>query len=313
MLPQYPSILVEIYQIAKSIFSSQPPTEPAATWLSGGAILAAALAIIAIGFYVKRIKKPPHKKIIFLGLPNSGKTVLFSVAMDYLQKKMNKASEKNYIAYGNYETARFINQAIATIRDKQRWPANTQGKEDHLVKILCNGKRNSLTYKDYGGEVFLDAFKGVEPSKNIIIDNGLKEELRNDIKDSDAIVLVVDSSLISNKQDEALFTSFFNLLSLIEESRFKGKLALTFSKGDVLHTGQDVSAAKKAFSRQQPNNWAKFLALKCKKEIFVVSAVEAVINEEGRQVPPSGFSQEKHSRNLLAPFVWIIPALEIGE
>lgn len=249
----------------------------------------------------------PHK-ILFLGLPGAGKTVLFCTAMDLLQRTFNEKCGSDNVVYEQLATDRFINETIRVYLRNQKWPPNTQGREIHKVSINIKSKKGYLIYKDYGGESFLNVFKehqeeGAENEEDALVEKEIKEELLEDIDESSDLIIVLDSAELFDNTNRILSDCLFNILKVIDTIKYKGKVALVFAKGDVVENKEE-SSVRRAFMDQQPNSFARIRG-RGNIGIFLVSSVKTVINNDGKRVPPIGYSTLSDSENILTPFYWL--------
>lgn len=273
------------------------------------------VVIVGVGGFFKNVQdvfgnnssKMPQK-VLFLGLPGAGKTVLFCSAMDLLQRTFNEECGDDSLVYEQQSTDRFINETIRVYLKNQKWPPNTQGREVHEVSININKKKNMLIYKDYGGEAFLNVFKESKENKKsteegVDIQKEVGAELLEDIEDSSDLIIVLDAAELFDNTNKNLSDCLFNILKTIDTAQFKGKIALVFAKGDVIENREKLSV-RKAFMDQQPNSYSRIRG-RGNIEIFLVSAVKTVINNDGKRVPPMGYTTMKDSENVVAPFYWL--------
>ena len=250
-------------------------------------------------------------KVIIIGLPSSGKTVFFCTGMDALQRRFNELEGWGSVIYEEPGTEGFVTTVVNSELRNRRWPENTRGKSEHRVSIRCKNKKMSLLYRDYSGEAFLAAFGGTDQtaveavfSQEKDVDGKMiKDELLEDVKAASDIVLVLDTSMIMNSVNRDLSVCLFNLLTTIKESGFSGRIAVVFTKGDILG---DLNAFsfEDALKRQQPNSYARLREMG-RYKMFMVSAVKCDVDTDGKYVPPVGYSSLKDSENVLEPFCWL--------
>ena len=117
-------------------------------------------------------------------------------------------------------------------------------------------------------------------------------------------MLVLDASLILDVVDMELSACLFNLLTQIKSSGFSGRLALVFTKADLLREIEGFSV-EEAFKSQQPNSFARLREIGG-YSLFLVSAVKCDVNDDGVPVPPRGYSSMKDSENVVAPLCWLL-------
>lgn len=255
------------------------------------------------------------RNVLLIGLPNSGKTVFFSVGMDMLQRIFNELPRGHAVIFEDAQTDQTVRETIAEVLRRQKWPAITLGHKEHRVAIKCGDKSLNLTYTDYSGEAFLGAFNpekapgafGEEEENQfpgVIEAEDVKNQLREDIKKSGDILLVIDASMILDAVHRELSVCLFNLLRFIEEFSFSGRLAMVVTKGDLAR-GIENFSVEQAFKEQQPNSFA-FLRERENFRIFLVSAVNCEIDSEGNHVPPKGYSSVRNSTDMLDPFSWLL-------
>lgn len=257
-------------------------------------------------------------RVIIIGLPSSGKTVFFCTGMDALQRRFNELEGWGSVIYEDPETEEFVTTVVNSELRNQKWPESTGAARENRVSIRCKNKKMTLLYREYGGEAFLEAFKWTDSkgADRDIFDaalsqekkatgKALKVELLEDVKAASDIVLVLDSSMILNTVDRDLSVCLFNLLTTIRGSGFSGRIAVVFTKGDILGDLKTFSF-EDAFKRQQPNSYARLREMG-RYKMFIVSPVKCdVSDEDGRYVPPQGYSSLKDSENILAPFCWLL-------
>ena len=252
------------------------------------------------------------QNVILIGLPGAGKTVYFCVSMDVLQRKCNDLDKSFGVIFEEQKTERMVRNTVDILLRNQRWPENTSGSETHGVSISVKGKKLTLIYKDYSGEAFMHAFgepsllkiEQTETPEDNNPDTIFVKELLEDVASSNGIILVLDASLILDVVNMELSACLFNLLTQIKKSNFSGKLALVFAKGDLLHELKGVSV-EEAFKKQQPNSFARLREIG-QYNLFLVSAVNCVVNDDGASVPPLDYSSMEDSENVLAPLCWLL-------
>jgi len=252
------------------------------------------------------------KNVLFIGLPGAGKTVYFCVSMDVLQRKCNDMDSSFGVVYEEHRTERMVRNTVDVLLRNQQWPENTSGSETHHVSISVQGKKMSLVYKDYAGEAFMRAFGDSaafedtlpEATEHVDGDDRFVNELLKDVVSASGIVLVLDASLILDVVDMELSACLFNLLTQIKSSGFSGRLALVFTKADLLREIEGFSV-EEAFKSQQPNSFARLREIGG-YSLFLVSAVKCDVNDDGVPVPPRGYSSMKDSENVVAPLCWLL-------
>lgn len=280
------------------------------------------LLLVLFSSFIYYMQKTHEKKVreaydqrdsvMLIGLPEAGKSVYFCVAMDLLQRKCNDMQDGFSVIFEDHKTERHVRNTVDVLLRNQKWPPNTPVRETHNVSISIKGKKTPLTYKDFSGESFMRAFGNItspniastESAEDTTQEDQLTNELTKDIVSAKGIILVLDSSLIMDTVNLELSACLFNVLTLIKHSNFTGKLAIVFTKADLI---RDIVGflPEEAFKSQQPNSYARLREIDGYR-LFLVSAVRCIVNNDGVSVPPLGYTSSSGSENVLAPLCWLL-------
>jgi len=252
--------------------------------------------------------KRAQPAVIVIGLPEAGKTVCFNVMIDRLRRLFNADDNT-----GRYtvkclgdETEERVSDVMTELK-KRKWPEATSGFETSQINIAYVNKKNGhvakeLICQDYGGEV-LESATGESPGESAAPEEAV-ESLKADIKTASNIMLVMDSTMLGEKSGNEKNKKFVRilrrLLSLIENAGKARKIALIFTKGDMLddETRNDV---KKLFEEQYPGAYSSFRGMGAQFEIFLVTAVKC----PDMMAPPKDFDSRIHSEGLIEPIEWL--------
>jgi hypothetical protein len=272
----------------------------------------------ATGVFGKRAQQVVEKgTVLIIGLPEAGKTVYVNVMIDRLRRLFN-----TYDNTGRYtlkclddETEGRVGNVMAYLKNK-KWPATTSGSEISKIKIAYVNQKNKhvekeFIYHEYGGEV-LEIATGESQSVSVAPEEILAS-LKTDIETASNIMLVMDATMLGEKSGNPKNKKFArilrSLLGLIENIGKARKIALIFTKGDMLdyETRNDI---KKLFETLYPSAYSSFRGMETQFEMFLVTAVKC----PDMMTPPKDFDSAKHSEGLIEPIEWLLDIkLPVGD
>lgn len=266
---------------------------------------------------------------LFLGLHNSGKTTLFVLMAQHLQRYTNCETNDLAFKYCNQETDDFINKSINKLK-KQEWIENTTkgvAYSFELVKnyslklpvITDNGgnflkkilsiklkstrpvlqKTSLISYRDYPGEAFEAAFvyKDIVPTNPTIKE--AVQDIKERIKSAKGLFLVLDAECIFNGVNkDKVRETLTKLFMYINDNKPALKVAVIFNKIELF------AEIRHDFERELRIAYGNAYAYKpCNCKFFEVLPLgEVATNEYGQVIPPKHLS----SKNLLKPLFWML-------
>jgi GTPase SAR1 family protein len=255
--------------------------------------------------------KRAQQAVLMIGLPEAGKTVYLNVMIDRLRRLFNAYDNTGRYAVKclDDETEGRIGNVIAYLKNrkwpKRTWQAITSGSEISQIKIAYVNNKNKYVEKelicqDYGGEV-LESATG-ESSAESAAPKEAVESLNASIETASNIMLVMDSTMLGEKSGDKKFDRILRrLLTQIENAGKTSKIALIFTKGDMLdnETRNDV---EKLFEEHYPSAYSSFRSMGVQFKIFLVAAVKC----PDLRTPPKDFDSAKHSEGLIEPIEWLL-------
>jgi hypothetical protein len=243
------------------------------------------------------------------GLPEAGKTVYLNVMIDRLRRLFNASDSTGCytVKCVDNETAERVLNVIEELKEG-KWPAATSSFETGQINIAYVNKKNKRVEKelichDYGGKI-LEIVTG-ESSGEFVAPEEVMKSLKADIETESNIMLVMDSTMLGEKSGNEKNKKFVRilrpLLNLIENAGKARKIALIFTKGDMLD-GETRNDAKKMFETLYPDAYSSFRGMGAQFEMFLVSAVKC----PDMMTPPKDFDPRIHSEGLIEPIEWLL-------
>jgi len=264
-----------------------------------------------VGEKIKEIKETllsTSGSYIFIGPPESGKTVFFITMVDRLLRLQIEKDMPYEMTFRTKETEDFITQMINEMA-KSKWPLKTAKGNIYEVDITTRNvlfmKSNGiLSFHDYGGEVFLDAFSGPE----IGSESKFKEEaeaMKVEIKQAKGIFLVIDTvKLYNNMKEEKLLNCLFYLSDFLKKERNKNmRLAVIFTKSDQFIEKDSLFNPESIFKEKYPNAYVNFKNRNTR--YFFVTAIKEPIIIDGKYMPPKNY-KSTDSVNILEAAKWML-------
>jgi len=266
-----------------------------------------------VGEKIKEIKETllsTSGSYIFIGPPESGKTVFFITMVDRLLRLQIEKDMPYEMTFRTKETEDFITQMINEMA-KSKWPLKTAKGNIYEVDITTRNvlfmKSNGiLSFHDYGGEVFLDAFSGPE----IGSESKFKEEaeaMKVEIKQAKGIFLVIDTvELYNNMQEEKLLNCLFYLSDFLKKERNKNmRLAVIFTKSDQFIEKDSLFNPESIFKEKYkyPNAYVNFKDQNTR--YFFVTAIKEPSIIDGKYMPPKNY-KSTDSVNILEAAKWML-------
>jgi GTPase SAR1 family protein len=245
--------------------------------------------------------------VLVIGLPNAGKTVFFNVMLNKLQHLFNAYEGKFFVRYDNDETQNRVSDAIERLRES-KWPDVETKYEISHVTIACTDNRGKpvekkLAYVDYGGEVLA----GLSPAEAdaLSADSEAVDNLKKSVGSASKIMLVVDATMlgekIGNESDKNFSRILQQLLEAVQNANKAKKIALIFTKGDMLDE-ETKNNAEKLFRDRYRNVYSYLKSTQVKFKAFLVTAVKC----PDLRTPPKDFDSAKHSEGLIEPIEWLL-------
>lgn len=201
---------------------------------------------------------------LFIGPPNSGKTVYFACAMDLIQRRASKQNPPRMeLTHLNAETLAIHQQILKNLQDG-KWPQQTSAEFTSLQFELrfqrfsllpgweLNIRKDLLSCNDYKGEIFTAAFGDPKELPHDDRERYAKsaEELRDALGTAAGVFVVIDAVQLQNEMDDSLYNKLFNLLRLIEEQKPRKRVAVIFTKMDEFAPPQRPGGALEKISAQ---------------------------------------------------------------
>jgi signal recognition particle receptor subunit beta len=224
--------------------------------------------------------------IILIGLPNSGKTVFWNVALNKLQSQLNET--KNTRLRLGMETNNYNSSLLATLTDEKnpRWPSQEQ--ETIAYDFDITGKPK-IYIKDFPGKDFTE----------------FNNRLKNNLKESGIIFLIIDSAQLYGKKNNTnlrdTLDKFMSYLQSIDEKLKNTKIGIVFTKNDIYNSEHIVIVPEEELKKRCQNFYSILTAgnFLHKYKFFYVSAVGTRINDDGDIVP-----EWNDNDSTLDPFLW---------
>ena len=250
-------------------------------------------------------------KVAIVGVEGSGKTVLMAVLGDryaqgtdgVLLRPLNRETYKYYTSEA--ENLRNGKWPLATSADTSKnleWSLMLQGRKDASPTELC-----TLSFLDYGGEVYRLAFGGARPSERNMLFKDSIAALKSHVRNADALVVLVNLSDIINgtAQDEkSIETGWLSqaILAYAFAQGEKKRVALVFSQSDAyaqtISRCGGIRGTLKRYLREVDAAFGNRLKL------FAVSAVKTKAAPDGFAVPDGRLD----STGIEALMKWIADA-----
>lgn len=270
----------------------------------------------------------PRGSYLFLGMPESGKTVFFTMLCNILQRKGNEDSRfifeyiprKNDCA-GSNSTYQYINSNLNCIKE-QKWPHKTATDDKTLEvaqnpyicelsiarRFLCIPWKNSysLCYIDYPGEAFQSAFcpNGEYEGVTDKIKN-FGYLLRNTVNMSKGVFLIIDVQIFTNLNanekafiEERLSSFFLH----VRKNNPSLRVAIVFNKMELCGFSNQEEEVQNQFQNQFSNAYAAMKQLQNKKMFFVYPFGQVETDSKGNTIPPK---QPYAERNIESVAEWI--------
>jgi hypothetical protein len=278
----------------------------------GGVIDASELARDAAAAAVDLLASPFKEKeedILAIGLSDAGKTVFLNVMLDKLQRLFNayEGKGKFFVRYDDEETQNRVSDVTGRLRES-KWPDATAKYEISHVTITCTdlgGKtvEKKLVYSDYGGEVLA----GLSPNESDAssADPEAVDNLKKSVGSASKIMLVLDATMLGektgNERDKTFSRILRQLYEAVQNAQKAEKIALIFTKGDMLDE-ETKNNAEKLFRDRYSNAYSDFKSTQIKFKAFLVTAVKC----PDLRTPPKDFDSAKHSEGLIEPMEWLL-------
>ena len=245
-------------------------------------------------------------KISIVGVEGSGKTTLMAA----FGEKYEVADEAGYfVTADNQQTFDKVKMLVARMR-RGEWPSATEmGSVSDLGWTLwrrCKGENklvSSLTFLDYGGEIYRLAFgTHTEAERKPFVTQ--IQALRHHIETSDAILLlinlkdVISGDLTFDKTREMLWVSR-SIFDLARAGKRKPHLALAFSQTDLYReTLEATGGIEGAYRKYLPFIQSPYPDMR----LLALAAVDrTTVDAEGREIPSPDF----HSAGLDGLMSWL--------
>jgi signal recognition particle receptor subunit beta len=227
--------------------------------------------------------------IILLGLPNSGKTVFWNVALNKLQSQLLET--KNIRLTFGIETNTINSSLLETLMDREnpRWPPQHDETIESDFEITGKQKIHII---DCPGKDFTE----------------FSADLKNNLKNSGIIFLIIDSAQLYGKKINTnlrnTLDKFMDYLQSIDENILKNKeIGIVFTKSDI-YSGEHINIDPEEELKKRYQNFysiltaERFLPL---YKFFYVSAVGTKVNDDGDIVP-----EWNDNDSTLEPFLWAL-------
>jgi len=254
----------------------------------------------------KAVPKPSTpKQIVFVGPPQSGKTVFFAAMIDRLIRQSTEGRSPLLLHAANRESCNFVTDVMVGLA-KQVWPREGGAKETHgtleyhLQRKIC-GIRTSRILRccDYAGEAFQGAF-GDPKHRTVDVSADLVAKLREDINSASGVFYVMDAVQLHDGGCRVTQDCLFGLTD--ELLRQRKKVGIIFTKRDVFDGTRFTPREK--LREEYPDAWTKLTAMRA-RSIFVSSVGATEVNDAGVQVPRKG-CKSRDAKWLLQPINWML-------
>ena len=257
-------------------------------------------------------REPEGSSYVFVGPPNSGKTVYFACAIDRLQRHGIDQNSSLEITPQDDRTLRVCNQVVRDMSEG-RWPSKSQGvqtlqfdiktpwlqlSEKHSVGVRCE----SLICHDYTGESFSQAFgdtREISDEGSMISANQLKHAISN----AKGAFVVIDASTFDDGSDERLYVQLYNLFKHIDCKSNISRLAIIFSKMDIFRKSDEERIVNR-IKQSYPSVWNLQKQLKA-RHFFVSTVNTHRVDDDGNIIPPPDY-ETSQSEGLIEPLIWML-------
>ena len=245
-------------------------------------------------------------KISIVGVEGSGKTTLMAA----FGEKYERPDENGYgLKAENARTFDVVKLLTARMRRGQ-WPSATEaGTVTNLDWTLYRREGASRTdicsvsFLDFAGEVYRKAFG----ERAAGVNQKQVDALRNHIRDSDALVVlinlkdVINGDLTDERTREMLWISQGIIEHAVETCKIR-RVALAFSQFGVYREAVEAAGGLKgAYAKYLPNVEAIYPDL----QLLAISAVDkTVVDAEGREIPAPDYG----STGIEELMAWILVA-----
>ena len=273
-------------------------------------------------------KSKNEDNYLFLGLPKSGKTVLFVILAQAMQRYTANKTDNMAFRYCDSQTDSFVYRAINGL-NKQDWPEKTQrydsgysfeliknyylsvpkitAKKGNLWKKIKSiklqptkpllGIKSSIYYHDYPGEAFEVAFTDTSAGNPNI--KKYADTMKAQINNARGLFLIIDAENIFNGvEKDKLRETLLKLFKHINNNNPAMKVAVLFNKIELFD--QIEIDFEKEFKTSYGNAYA-YKPANCKFfEVLPLGSVET--NDKGVIIPPKKIVSTK----LLEPLQWML-------
>lgn len=257
----------------------------------------------AVRSILPRGRTPKH--IVFVGPPQSGKTVYFAAVVDRLTRQSSEYGAKLSLHAANMESMQFVDDVVDNL-SRQVWPPEGGAKEAHGTleyhlkkKGWLWSRQSTLRCCDFAGEAFQGAF-GDQKVASVDVSSDLIAKLKEDIEYASGVFYVVDAIKLHHGKCRVTRDCLFGLANELRKQR--KPVGIIFTKRDVFD-GQAFEPQEK-LRREYPDAWAKLSEIRA--QCFFVSSIgETVVNNDGERVPPKGYTSDR-AKHLLEPINWML-------
>jgi hypothetical protein len=257
-------------------------------------------------------REPEGSSYVFVGPPNSGKTVYFACAIDRLQRDAIDRNSSLEVTPQDHRTLTICSQVVRDMSEG-RWPAKTQDVQTlqfnikspwlqvsskHSLGVRCE----SLICHDYTGESFSQAFGDCRENSDEASTNPAKQ-LMDALSNAKGVFVVIDAATFDGGSDERLNVQLFNLFKHVEGDTKISRVAIIFSKMDIFKR-RDEERILNHLKKEYPSVWNLKKQINS-KHFFVSSTKSHQVDIGGCIVPPAEY-ETSQSDGLIEPLIWML-------
>ncbi|MCY2924469.1 MAG: hypothetical protein NT031_03370 [Planctomycetota bacterium] len=217
-----------------------------------------------------------RNQIVVIGRRQSGKTIFLASIYGKLWKSLDGMTAKA-LSGETHKQMMEINRLL----QQGQWPSSTTGTSEVAMEIEYHGKKRLLVTLDFAGELFSKAFVREQDDEPAV------RNLLRHIDRAAAVLLLIDPSVISGKDADAVVDDDFGVVQAVQRIRnWPGgdavPIALVLTKMDRHQRLIDSAGGVKEFVRQ---HFPALIRTMREIPIFQVSAVQVDIGEDGLAKP----------------------------